>query len=45
MHEALHITPKGFIFPRLNVSRLADTQNKNEQTSMKKKEKEKSLTF
>lgn len=39
--EDLHITPKSFIFPRLNVPRLADTQNKNEQTSRKKKVKKK----
>lgn len=45
MHEALYITPKGFIFPRLNVPRLVDTQKKNEQTSRKKKVKRKIIEF
>lgn len=48
--EALGITPSSCIFPRLNTPRLADRQNKNEQTWKKRKEekkkwKEKSLSF
>lgn len=35
VHEALGITPNHFIFPRLNVLRLAETQNKNEWASRK----------